>query len=86
LRSAAVAIAISFVLCGLWHGFGIGFLIWGVIQGGGLIVARVYGSALQKRLGRTGFQNYLANRWFRTAAILMTFEVQAIALLALIKL
>jgi len=86
LLSAAVAIAISFVLCGLWHGFGFGFLIWGVIQGGGLIAARVYGRALQMRLGRTGFQNYLANQWFRSAAILVTFEVQAIALAALIKL
>ena len=86
LLSAAVAISISFVLCGLWHGFGVGFLIWGVIQAGGLIAARVYGHALQTRLGRDGFQNYLANQWFRTAAILVTFEVQAIALVALLKL
>jgi len=86
LLSAAVAIAISFILAGLWHGFGVGFLIWGAIQAGGLIAARVYGRALQMRLGRNGFQNYLANQWFRSAAILVTFEVQAIALAALIKL
>ena len=86
LLSAAVAITIAFVLCGLWHGIGIGFLIWGLIQAGGLIVTRVYGQALQTRLGRDGVRSYLANQWFRTAAILLTFETQAIALLALIKL
>jgi D-alanyl-lipoteichoic acid acyltransferase DltB (MBOAT superfamily) len=85
LLSFAVAIAISFVLCGLWHGLGTGFLIWGVVQALGLVVARIYADILKARLGRAGVQKYLMNPWFKAAGIVLTFEVQATALLALIK-
>jgi D-alanyl-lipoteichoic acid acyltransferase DltB (MBOAT superfamily) len=85
LLSAVIAVAISFVLCGLWHGLGIGFLIWGAVQSAGLITARVYGEVLQARLGKAGFQRYLANPGFRAAAVLMTFELQAGALVFLIR-
>lgn len=86
LLSAALAISVSFILCGLWHGLGVGFLVWGAIQAAGLIATRVYGHALQTRLGKDGVRNYLANPWYRTLAIFLTFQVQAAALLALIKL
>jgi D-alanyl-lipoteichoic acid acyltransferase DltB (MBOAT superfamily) len=86
LLSAAIAIGVSFILCGLWHGLGAGFVVWGAIQAGGLIATRVYGHALQSSLGRDGLRSYLANPWFRAVAIFMTFQVQAVALLALIKL
>ena len=82
LLSAAIAISVSFVLCGLWHGLGAGFLIWGMIQAGGSIATRVYGHALQSRLGKDGLRSYLANPWYRTLAIFATFQVQAVALLA----
>lgn len=85
LLSALAATAIAFVLCGLWHGLGLGFLIWGAVQAAGLVVARLYGHALQARLGRAGVQRYLMNPWFRAAGIVMTFEVQAIALIALVR-
>jgi D-alanyl-lipoteichoic acid acyltransferase DltB (MBOAT superfamily) len=83
LLSALVAVAVSFLLCGLWHGLGIGFLVWGALQAGGLVIARVYGHVLHARLGRAGVQRYAANPWFRTAGILLTFELQAAALVAL---
>lgn len=85
LRAALVAVAVSFLLCGLWHGIGLGFLIWGAVQAGGLIVARVYGDVLRRRLGKAGVASYLANPWIRVAAIAITFEVQAVALMALVK-
>jgi D-alanyl-lipoteichoic acid acyltransferase DltB (MBOAT superfamily) len=84
LLSAIVAIAISFVLCGVWHGIGLGYLIWGTVQATGLIVARVYGHVLQSRLGKAGLKNYLDNPWLHAAAVLVTFEVQAIALAAVV--
>lgn len=85
LLSAVIAVAISFVLCGLWHGLGVGFVIWGAVQAGGLIAARVYGHVLQQRLGRAGVKRYLLNPWFRAAGVFLTFELQATALIALIK-
>jgi len=83
LLCAAVALAISFVLCGLWHGLTLGFLIWGVAQATGLITVRIYGQFLQKRLGKAGLKTYLANPSIRLAACLLTFEFQAVTLLAL---
>ena len=85
LISAAVAIAISFVLCGLWHGLTVGFLIWGAAQALGLIVTRIYGQVLQARLGKVAFKNYIANPWIRVAAVLVTFEFEACVLVALFK-
>jgi D-alanyl-lipoteichoic acid acyltransferase DltB (MBOAT superfamily) len=83
LLSAILAIAVSFFLVGLWHGLTIGFLIWGVAQASGLIVARVYGHVLQKRLGTKGLRTYLANPWIRAAAVVVTFEFEACTLLTL---
>ena len=54
------------------------------VQATGLIVARVYGHVLQSRLGKAGFKTYLANPWLHAAAVLVTFEVQAIALAAVV--
>ena len=83
--SFTIPIVISFVLCGLWHGLGTGFLIWGAVQAFGLVVARTYADALHARLGRAGVQRYLMNPWFKAAGIVLTFELQAIALLALMR-
>lgn len=85
LLSAVTAIGISFVLCGVWHGIGYGFLIWGAVQAGGLIVARVYGHVLQRRLGRAGLKRYLENPWLHAAGVFLTFELQAVAVAAVIR-
>src|SRR5262249_40031236 len=79
LLSAIAAVAISFFLCGLWHGLTIGFLIWGLAQAAGVIATRVYGYFLQQRLGTKGWKAYLANPWIRAAAVALTFEFEAVA-------
>jgi D-alanyl-lipoteichoic acid acyltransferase DltB (MBOAT superfamily) len=83
LLCAALAISVSFVLCGLWHGLTLGFLLWGAIQATGLVTVRVYGQFLQKRLGSRGLKTYLASPAIRAAACLVTFEFQAVTLLTL---
>lgn len=79
LLCSIVAVAISFFLCGLWHGLTIGFLIWGVAQATGVVTARLYGHVLQRTLGTKALKVYLANPWIRIAAIALTFEFQALA-------
>jgi alginate O-acetyltransferase complex protein AlgI len=83
LLCVALALMVSFVLCGLWHGLTIGFLIWGAAQALGLVMVRVYGQFLQKRLGKPGVKRYLASPWIRAAASVLTFEFQAVTLLTL---
>ncbi len=80
LLSGAVAYLVSFGLCGLWHGFGFKFLIWGLYHAVGLIVCKAYQEAMLQRWGRKGRKAYLANqpiRWIMTA---ITFEFVAISL------
>jgi D-alanyl-lipoteichoic acid acyltransferase DltB (MBOAT superfamily) len=83
LTCAIVATALSFLVTGLWHGLTIGFLIWGVAQGFGVIATRLYSYILQKRLGAKGVRAYLANPWIRVAAIVLTFEFEAATLVTL---
>jgi len=83
LLAVALALMVSFVLCGLWHGLTLGFLIWGTAQALGLVTVRVYGQFLQKRLGKQGMKSYLASPWIRAAASVLTFEFQAVTLLTL---
>jgi D-alanyl-lipoteichoic acid acyltransferase DltB (MBOAT superfamily) len=61
-------------LAGVWHGSSYGFAAFGIINGLGAAVNQIYGDFLRSRLGRTGFQNYLKNRWIELAAIVITFH------------
>jgi D-alanyl-lipoteichoic acid acyltransferase DltB (MBOAT superfamily) len=79
LLTVSVALTVSFVCCGLWHGLTLPWLAWGLFQSAGLIVCNLYRVALTRRLGRKGVKAYLANRWIHLAAILLTFEFAAIA-------
>jgi D-alanyl-lipoteichoic acid acyltransferase DltB (MBOAT superfamily) len=79
LLAASIALTVSFVLCGLWHGLTLPWLSWGLFQSAGLIVCNLYRVALIRRLGRKGVNRYLANRWIHLAAIFITFEFAAVA-------
>jgi D-alanyl-lipoteichoic acid acyltransferase DltB (MBOAT superfamily) len=77
LLIASVAFSVSFLACGLWHSISFPWLAWGVCQAAGLIVCTAYGQALQRRLGRKGVKQYLANPRIRLLAIVTTFEFAA---------
>jgi alginate O-acetyltransferase complex protein AlgI len=77
LTCASISFAVSFLLCGLWHRIGFAWLAWGALQAAGLIICNLYRYYLTKRLGRKGVQAYLADRWIRILAILLTFEFEA---------
>ncbi len=77
LMAASLAFTVSFLLCGLWHSISWPWLAWGACQSAGLVACNYYKYALQKRLGRKGVKEYLANRWIKLAAIALTFEFAA---------
>jgi alginate O-acetyltransferase complex protein AlgI len=83
LLCASAAVAVSFILCGLWHGLGFGFLAWGGMQAAGLVAVHVYDSWLRKRLGSKGLKAYRANPWIRRLAVCLTFEFEAVSVLTL---
>jgi D-alanyl-lipoteichoic acid acyltransferase DltB (MBOAT superfamily) len=80
LANACVAIAIAFVLVGLWHGISVRFLAWGALHALGLIATHIYRHVLLARLGRKGVKAYLARPAIRAIATLLTFEFIAFSL------
>jgi D-alanyl-lipoteichoic acid acyltransferase DltB (MBOAT superfamily) len=80
LASASVAIVVSFLLCGLWHGLSLRFLAWGGLHAAGLVATNVYRHVLQAKLGRKGVKTYLARPVVRAIATVLTFEFVAFSL------
>jgi D-alanyl-lipoteichoic acid acyltransferase DltB (MBOAT superfamily) len=74
LWCASIAIFISFVLCGAWHGLNEPFLLWGLVNALGLVAVNLYRHWLRKWLGSKGVARYLSSVPIRIVAIVLTFE------------
>ena len=66
----STATIISMALCGLWHGIGIGYLLWGVWHGFGLVAVHLFGEA-QKRSER--FRNVTHRVFGAFGSTVLTF-------------
>jgi D-alanyl-lipoteichoic acid acyltransferase DltB (MBOAT superfamily) len=69
----AASILISFLVVGIWHGNGLNFLVFGALQGIGLVTVHYYTVWLKRRLGRDRFAAYRRNTWIKAVATVMTF-------------
>jgi D-alanyl-lipoteichoic acid acyltransferase DltB (MBOAT superfamily) len=72
-HAIAATIMVVFLLIGVWHGTGINYIIFGFLNGVGVIVAHYYTLGLKKWLGRNGFKAYNANAWIRALGVTITF-------------
>ena len=59
LLVASMAFSVAFVLCGLWHGISLNFLLWGAIHALGLVVANLWREYRKTRRGREGIKKYM---------------------------
>jgi D-alanyl-lipoteichoic acid acyltransferase DltB (MBOAT superfamily) len=80
LMGTTVAFSVSFLLVGLWHGVDWRWLGWGACHATGLVLCNAYRQLLLNRLGRKGFNRYLANPWIRAVMTIVTFEFVAFSL------
>jgi alginate O-acetyltransferase complex protein AlgI len=80
LWCATIAFTVAFGLCGLWHAVSIRYLLWGLLNALGLVIANIYRYYLARRLGTKGVKRYLENRPIRMLATLVTFEFVAFSL------
>jgi D-alanyl-lipoteichoic acid acyltransferase DltB (MBOAT superfamily) len=83
LVCANVAVGISFISCGLWHGIGTNFLLWGIVHCVGLMTVNVYRHFLTKLLGAKRIKAYMADNRIRAAATFATYQFVAASLLTL---
>lgn len=81
LLPASVAFTLAFLLCGLWHGLTVRFLLWGALHAVALVTVNAWRFLLQRRLGSRGLKTYLENRLVRAAAVVVTYEYVAFSLL-----
>lgn len=73
---SAVALIVTFLLSGLWHGLSWCFLIWGLLHGL-YLAAALYWRPLQKALARR--LSFMRHPWMRAWRILFTFNLVSFA-------
>jgi D-alanyl-lipoteichoic acid acyltransferase DltB (MBOAT superfamily) len=78
---AVAAYFITFFLIGAWHGQTAKFLFFGVLQGGGVAINKLYQIAMTQRLTRKGYRALCARPWYRAASRALTFTWFAFTLL-----
>ena len=71
-----MAALVTFMICGLWHGIGLNFLVWGTMHGVALAVQRSWSHATLEMKKGSG---YLFKKINRIAGILLTFSFVSIA-------
>ncbi len=76
----AIAISVTFIGAGLWHGISLRYVIWGAAHAVALICCVASNRAMMKRWGESGVAAYRANRVARVAATVLTFEFVALSL------
>jgi D-alanyl-lipoteichoic acid acyltransferase DltB (MBOAT superfamily) len=79
-HAIALAILVTFLLIGIWHGVGWNYAAFGLAQAIGVAAVHYYTLFLKKRLGREGFKTYNENRWIKAVAITITFGYYAMTL------
>jgi D-alanyl-lipoteichoic acid acyltransferase DltB (MBOAT superfamily) len=71
--SIATALAMIFILVGIWHGKGIQFVLFGVLQAIGVVSAFLYGQFLKKKLGAKNYKKYLSNKIIYSISVILNF-------------
>ncbi len=72
-HAIALTIMVVFLLIGIWHGTGWNYVMFGFLNGVGVIVTHYYTIGLKKWLGREGFRAYNSNPWIHAVAVMVTF-------------
>jgi alginate O-acetyltransferase complex protein AlgI len=72
-----VAISVTFIICGIWHGVGWTYFLWGTLFAFYLIVGHLTEKAKRKFYKRTGLSRYKLP--FQTFQIFVTFVLVTIA-------
>lgn len=77
---AALAILVTFVVTGVWHGFKLNFLLYGALNGVAVLACSGYGAALRRLLGTVGFTRYQASKPILAVRIVATNAFVAVML------
>jgi D-alanyl-lipoteichoic acid acyltransferase DltB (MBOAT superfamily) len=79
-HAIAVSVFVSFLLVGFWHGTGTNFIVFGALQGAGLVAVHYYAIWLGKILGKERLAAYRKSTPIRAITTLMTFAYFSLTL------
>ena len=68
-----LALFLTFTIAGIWHGTDLNYLIYGLFQGLGIVVATSFRDNLKKKIGKKGLKKYDANKWIGIVEIFITW-------------
>jgi D-alanyl-lipoteichoic acid acyltransferase DltB (MBOAT superfamily) len=80
----AVAVVLTFIIVGAWHGTTLSFVIFGLLHGFAVIVATLYGSILKRLLGSARRRAFESHRATHAVSVVACFHFVC-ATLALIN-
>jgi len=70
----AITVMVTFYLVGLWHGPTSNFVVFGLLQGAGVVVSASFGRWLKRRVGKTTHKAIEAHQGLRWLAISLCFS------------
>jgi D-alanyl-lipoteichoic acid acyltransferase DltB (MBOAT superfamily) len=80
-RLAFLCYFAAFFLAGIWHGSSWNYVAYGILNGLGLAVTKLWETHLIKRRGQAGLRSYLKNPVIRVAAIALTLNFACLTIL-----
>ncbi len=70
----AITVLVTFYLVGAWHGTTTNFIIFGLLQGVGVVVSAGFGRWLKRRIGRDRYKTFDAHQGLHWLAIALCFN------------
>jgi D-alanyl-lipoteichoic acid acyltransferase DltB (MBOAT superfamily) len=79
LASMTLAVMVTMLVAGLWHGTTVNFILFGLVHGLYLVVFRSYEHAAREVLGQKGLQRLRSRRSWLVVSTVVTFHFTATA-------
>ncbi len=57
-EAQCAALFATFLIAGIWHGTNLNYLVYGLLEGLGVVLSSVYSNRLKKKYGKKGFKEY----------------------------
>jgi D-alanyl-lipoteichoic acid acyltransferase DltB (MBOAT superfamily) len=72
-----IAILVTFIICGVWHGETFNFVLWGLYQGVGIATVNTYQS-WKRKVRHNLARKYFTSPWSHGLGTVMTFAFFAL--------
>ena len=69
-----IAVLVAFYVVGIWHGTTLNYLVFGLLQGGGVIVSAAFENGRKRLLGTAKARELNKTVWFQGVSILVTLH------------